>query len=124
MAIAHLLNRTLEVWRTVREPDGAGGWTQTQVFSHDLDMRVSRASVSEKVLARTDVGPMQGEAELTHILYADDGADLLRGDDVHDPENPADWYRIMGVQRSTNPETYVRAEAKLDQVEPTIDGGS
>lgn len=119
MSIGHLLNRNLEVWRTERQPDGAGGWIQTRVFSHNVDARISRASVSEKTFARSQVGDMQGEAELTHVLYFDDGTDVLRGDRLRDPEYSDEEYRIIGTQRATNPDVYIRAEAELDQPEIT-----
>lgn len=122
MSVGHLLNREVEVWRTQRQPDGAGGWVQTRVFSHFLPVRVSRAGVSEKSFARTEVGDMQGEAELRFIIYADDGADVLRGDRLRAPEYE-EQYRVIGTQKSTNPEVYVRIEAELEQPEPTFEEG-
>lgn len=119
MSIGHLLNREVEIWRTQREPDGAGGWVQTRVFSHRLEARISRASVRERAFARSEVGDMQGAAELTHILYFDDGSDILRGDRVRDPAFNDEEYRVIGTQRATNPDVYIRAEAELLQPELT-----
>lgn len=118
MSVGHLLNREVEVWRTERQPDGAGGWNQTRVFSHNLEVRISRASVREKSFARTEVGDMQGEAELTHIIYADDDADVLRGDRLRAVDFDEE-YRVIGTQRATNPDVYVRIEAEMQQPEPT-----
>lgn len=119
MSIGHLLNREVEVWRADRVSDGAGGWTKTFVFSHTLEARISRAGVSERSFARSEVGDMQGAAELTHILYFDDGADIRRADRVRDPEFDDEEYRVIGTQRATNPDVYVRAEAELVQREVT-----
>lgn len=124
MAIAHLLNRTVQVWRTEREPDGAGGWVSTRVFSHNLEVRISRAGVRERAFARTDVGDMQGAAELTHIIYADDDADIRRGDRLRTIDLEVVEYRVMGTQRATNPDVYIRAEAELIQPEETLPEGS
>jgi len=116
--VTHLLNRQIAVWRNSRTPDGAGGWVTERAFSHDLDVRVSRARISEPPLARSQVGPMQGEARVTHVVYADADADLLRGDEVRD-DTYGETYRVIGTQRSTQPDTYLRAEAELIQTEPT-----
>lgn len=125
MSIGHLLNRDVEIWRTTRTPDGAGGWHQTRVFSHVLPARISRASVGERTFTRSEVGDMQSAAELTHILYFDDGADVRRGDRVRDPVYDDEEYRVIGTQRSTNPEVYIRAETeRIEREQTTGEEGS
>jgi hypothetical protein len=61
---------------------------------------------------------MQAAAELTHIGYADEGSDVLRGDEWRDPDFD-EKFRIMGSQLSTNPDVYIRVECELVQSEPT-----
>lgn len=121
--IGHLTDRTVEVWRNVRTADGAGGWLTTRVYSHDLEVRISTASVAERSFARTQVGDMQGAAELTHVVYADGYADLLRGDQLRDDEFD-ERYRVIGTQRTSKAETYVRANCELIQTEPQNPEGS
>lgn len=121
--IGHLTDRTVEVWRNVRTPDGAGGWLTSRVFSHDLEVRISTASLSERSFARVQVGDMQGAAELSHVVYADGYADLLRGDELFD-ELFDERYRVIGTQRPSVPQAYVRANCQLLQVEPTEPEGS
>jgi hypothetical protein len=116
--VTHLLNRQIAVWRNSRTPDGAGGWVTERVFSHDLDVRVSRARINETRIVRSQIGPMQAEARVTHIVYADADADLLRGDELRD-NTYGETYRVIGTQRATGPDVYVRAEAELLQAEPT-----
>lgn len=116
--IGHLTDRTVEVWRNVRTPDGAGGWLTARLYSHDLEVRISTASLRERSFARTQVGDMQGAAELTHVVYADGYADILRGDELRDDEF-SENYRVIGTQRPSKAETYTRANCELIQVEPT-----
>lgn len=121
--IGHLTDRTVEVWRNVRTPDGAGGWLVTTLYHHDLEVRLNPASLRERSFARTQVGDMQGAAVLTHIMYCDGYADVLRGDEIKDDEF-SENYRVIGVQRPSKAETYTRVEVEQIQVEPTDPDGS
>lgn len=116
--VTHLLNRQVEVWRNSRTPDGAGGWATKRVYSHDLDVRVSRARINEVRIVRSQIGPMQAEARVTHIVYADGDADVLRGDELRD-DTYAEQFRVIGTQLATGPDVYLRAEAELIETEPT-----
>lgn len=120
--IGHLTNRTVEVWRNIRTPDGAGGWLTSRAYSHDLEVRISTASLRERSLARTQVGDMQGAAELTHVVYTDGLDDIVRGDELRDDEF-SEKYRVIGTQRPSEAATYIRANCELTQAEPTQPGG-
>lgn len=119
MSVIHLMNRVVAVWRTERTPDGAGGWITAKVFSHELDVRISRANIAERTFSRTAIGDMQAGAELTHIVYADGLADIRRGDELRDGEF-SELYRVIGTQRASVPDVYTRAQCELIEVEPFL----
>ncbi|CAL9457105.1 hypothetical protein SUDANB15_02542 [Streptomyces sp. enrichment culture] len=118
--VTFLLNRTLEVWRTSRVPDGAGGSVVTRVHSHDLKVRISSASMRERSLAPTQSGDTQGAAELTHVVYADGLADILRGDELRDAEF-GENYRVITTRRPSVA-VYTRADCERIESEPAEEG--
>lgn len=120
--IGHLTNRTVGVWRNQRTSDGAGGYVTTRVYSHDLEVRVSSASMRERSLALTQSGDTQGAAELTHVVYADGYADVVRGDELRDAEFD-EHFRVIATRRPSVAQTYTRADCELIESEP-YGGGS
>ena len=121
--IGHLTDTTVEVWRNVRTADGAGGWLTTRLYSHDLEVRISTASISDRKIAALQSGETQGAAVLSHVIYADGLADCVRGDELRDEEFDT-RYRVIGIQRTSRPDTYVRADCQMFEFEPEDGGGS
>lgn len=121
MGIGHLTNRTVEVWRTVRTPDGAGGYLTDRVYSHDLSVRIVPASARERLLSSSPSGETQGGADLTHITYVDSMDDVQRGDELRDEEF-AERFQVMSVRRPSDPYMYLRAECSQTQSEPDEEG--
>ncbi|MFH9957314.1 head-tail adaptor protein [Streptomyces roseolus] len=107
MDIAHLLNRTLEVWRTVRTPDGGGGWETALVRQADVPAKVDLPSASERMLAQ------QAGAKHTHSVYLLPGADVRRGDELRGGE---ETLRVVSVVEPSAP-VYRKAECTLTEQE-------
>lgn len=73
--LAHLYNTEVTVGRKTRPTsDGAGGFTETPGSAPDVPCRISPVSQAQRELGRRE------EGYLTHRLYCDEGADLIRGD--------------------------------------------
>ncbi|MFC8155865.1 head-tail adaptor protein [Streptomyces cinereoruber] len=107
MDIAHLLNRVLEVWRTVRSPDGGGGWETALVRQADVPAKVDQPSAAEQLLAQ------QGGAEHTHSVYLLPGADVRRGDELR---GGGQTFRVVSVIEPSAP-VYRKAECRLVEKE-------
>ncbi|MFG2837031.1 head-tail adaptor protein [Streptomyces zaomyceticus] len=107
MDITHLLNRTLEVWRTVSTPDGGGGYETALVRQADVLAKVDQPSASERMLAQ------QGGAEHTHSVYLLPGADVRRGDELR---GGGQAFRAVSVVEPSAP-VYRKAECQLIESE-------
>lgn len=100
---ARRLNRTLEVWRTVRSPDGGGGWETALVRQADVRAKVDQPSPSERLLAQ------QASSEHTHSAYLLPGADVRRGDELR---GDGQIFRVLSVIEPSTP-IYRKAECQL-----------
>lgn len=108
MDITHLLNRTLEVWRTSRVPDGLGGWTTTKVRQpDDVAAKVDQPTASERMLAQ------QAGSEHSHNVYLLSTAAVLRGDELR---GEGQEFRVLAVVEPSGP-VYRKAECQLIQKE-------
>jgi head-tail adaptor len=105
--ITHLLNRTLEVWRTGRIPDGLGGWTTTTARQGDVAAKVDQPSASERMLAA------QAGSEHSHNVYVQPTADVRRGDELR---GGTQVFRVLAVVQPSSP-VYSKAECQLIQKE-------
>ncbi|MGY3341201.1 SPP1 family predicted phage head-tail adaptor [Streptomyces filamentosus] len=103
MDITHLLNRVLEVWRTVRTPDGGGGWDTALVRQTDVAAKVDQPSAAERMLAQ------QAGAEHTHSVYVLPAADVRRGDELR---GAGQTLRVVSVVEPSAP-VYRKAECTL-----------
>jgi SPP1 family predicted phage head-tail adaptor len=101
--ITHLLNRTLEVWRIAREPNGSGGYRTTPVRQADVAAKVDQPSASERLLA------MQGGTEHTHSVYLQPTADVRRGDQLR---GDGQTFQVLSVVQPSTP-IYSKAECQL-----------
>ena len=107
MDITHLLNRTLEVWRTVATSDGAGGQDTTLVRQADVAAKVDQPSASVRMLAAA------AGSEHTHDVYLLPSADVRRGDELRDD---GQTFHVLSVVQPSAP-IYSKAECHLFQKE-------
>ena len=67
MSISHLLNRELDHYRTTAVRTPTGGLAEERALVGQVWARVPQPSATERIMARTQVGPQQGgEAPFTH----------------------------------------------------------
>lgn len=114
--IGHLLNRTLDVWRPETVPDGSGGQTVTYTQVGSVRVQVNQPTVEERLLAQ------QAGANLSHIIHALPGVDVVRGDELDGalPSDVPDGSRLRVVSAVSNSRsTYTRIEAEITQIEGT-----
>ncbi|GAB3856595.1 hypothetical protein GCM10029963_53230 [Micromonospora andamanensis] len=106
--IGHTLNTPLDVWRTVSEPDGAGGRTVTRSWVGTVQARISQPRAGEQVEAD------QAGARHDAWIYLLPRADVRRGDELR-PSGAADgsrpYWRVMSTVRPSVP-VYLRAAAE------------
>lgn len=107
MDITHLLNRTLEVWRTTTVSDGAGGQETLLVRQVDVAAKVDQPSASERMLA------VQAGSEHTHSVYLEPTAGVLRGDELR---GDGQTFRVLAVVQPSTP-VYSKADCQLIQQE-------
>ncbi len=69
-----LLNRTYEVERRSRVPDGQGGWVIVWADVGQIRGRMRPATSNERMVADSE------EQQITHVLYCIEGEDIVRGD--------------------------------------------
>jgi hypothetical protein len=113
--ISHLLDRALTVYRPTAEGDGAGGQTVTHAAAGDVRAMVSQPNAAERETAS------QHGVRLSHIVYAEPGADVRRGDQLGG-ELPSDVpagsrLRVIAIVRNSR-STYTRIECEITQTEP------
>ncbi len=85
-----------------------GGWVDTwaQVGSRPVRVRVSQPSATERTVAD------QSGAKLTHVVYADDRADVRRGDELRQPGRT---FKVLAVFEPSEPGTYLRVNCEVHQ---------
>lgn len=71
-----LLNNVAAVLRRTRISNGQGGWIIAYTFIGTLLVRIRPASSTEQEVAQRE------KRQITHVLYAEYGADIFRGDKV------------------------------------------
>ncbi|QBI56801.1 head-tail adaptor protein [Streptomonospora litoralis] len=118
--VAHLLDLTLDHYRveTVRTP--SGGLSEDRVHLGKVDVRPSQPSAQERALARTAVGPQQGQAELTQPVYVEADEDVRRGDELEDPVTGV-VRRVVARLRPSEEDAYLRLDVEVHQPEPTVE---
>lgn len=109
MVIGHMLNRTADVLREVRVPDGAGGWTaEEQPVLSGARCRIPQPTDTERVLAQ------QAGAEWDTRVYFPARTDVRRGDTLR-AYGPDERFRVVAVVSGSSPGVYVRADVKRVQ---------
>jgi SPP1 family predicted phage head-tail adaptor len=111
--IGHTLNRRLDVWRSVRTDDGAGGQTRDRVMVGTVRARISQPRAAERVVAE------QAGSEHDHNIYLLPAADVRRGDELLPAGalyGTRPYYRVISVVTPSAP-VYRRAEVELVDAE-------
>lgn len=90
--IGNLLNRSVEVYREQRSPDGAGGSVASWEHVATVRARVSQPTAAERVAAQ------QAGSELSARVYLDAHTDVRRGDEVRTPSG-TEVYRVVSLAR-------------------------
>lgn len=120
MSVAGLLNQTATLYRTMLTPNGAGGYEEERVVVRQLRVRVSQPGASERVMARTGVGPQQGAATLSYPVYTTADEVVYRNDELEMPSG--DVYRVEATMQPSKPGTYLRMDCEFIQKQPTNPG--
>jgi head-tail adaptor len=103
--IAHLLNRTLTVYREATTPDGLGGQTLGYVTVGAVPARVSRSTGTESNVAQ------QEGAVVTEDVYLEPGEDVRRNDFlVGDGEH----FEVLHVVEPSAADVYRKAGCRRD----------
>jgi head-tail adaptor len=110
VTVAHLLNRTLTVWREVVTDDGSGGQDVTRSNVGTVSAKVDQPTAKERDEAQ------QWGAEHSHSIFMLVDADVHRGDELR---GGGQVFRVLAtVKPSSN--TYLKAPAsELIQPETT-----
>lgn len=109
MGVAHLLNRSLEVWRPQTADDGSGGQTITLTQVGEVRAMVSQPSVQERLVVA------QSGAAHSHNVYALPDADVSRGDELR---GDGQVFRVIAEVEPSRP-VYLKAFCELIQTEGT-----
>lgn len=104
--VSRLLNTSAEVWRQTRTPDGMGGWDVTWAQLSTVRARLSQPSAMERQIAA------QAQAQLTHVVYAEDTADIRRNDQLR---RDGLIYEVTDTYQPSVPGTYLRVNCTLQQ---------
>lgn len=107
MSVRALLRSRREVWRSVRTPDGLGGWTVAASQVDTVRCKVDIPSAEE----RNSGG--QWSAEHTHTVFLLPTADVRRGDELRGGALPL---RVLAVIEPSGPR-YRKAVCSADQPE-------
>lgn len=121
MSIAHLLNQTATLYRFQLMPNDTGGFTEERVEIRQVRIRVSQPTATERMMARTGVGPQQGAAVLHYPVYAAPTEVVYRNDELE--LDNGDIYRAEAVLGPSKPGTYLRMDCQYIQKQPTNPGG-
>jgi SPP1 family predicted phage head-tail adaptor len=106
--IARLLNRSAEVWRDTRVPDGMGGWTSGRSKVGTVRCRISQPSATERLAAD------QNGTDLSHVVYLLPTADVRRGDELR---NAGRVFDVKAVYEPSVSDVYLRADCVVRQTQ-------
>lgn len=107
--IAHLMNRSADILREVRQDDGRGGAHVTlSPVAEGVPVRVPQPTDTERVLAQ------QAGAEFDARVYFAAGTDVRRGD-VLRAYFPREDFTVVAVYSGSAPGVYTRADVKRVQ---------
>lgn len=106
--VAHLLNRTLTVWRPSLTPDGSGGFDVDFDDVGEVRAKVDQPSTLER--QRAD----QWGSEHTHNIYLEPDAQVFRGDELRGDDQV---FRVLATVEPSYA-VYLKAPAQLVQAEP------
>lgn len=123
MSITHLLNREVGLYRYEATRNDTGGLIEERKHLRDIWVRISQPSVTERVLARTGVGPQQGGADTPFPAYTEPDEDVQRNDELEDPAT-GEVYRVKGLLRPSQDCVYLRMDCTYVQAEDVIGGDS
>lgn len=102
--ISHWLNRTLEVWRPVTAPDGAGGETVTMTDQEsDVAAKVDQPSAVEQQVAA------QWGSTHTHTIYCLPDVDVQRNDELR---GDGQIFKVLATFQPSTPR-YLKVQAEL-----------
>lgn len=104
--ISRLLNTSVEVWRATRTPDGGGGYEEAWVLVDTIRARISQPTARERLIAD------QAQAKLDTVVYAPDGADIRRNDELRQPSRS---FQVLATFQPSVPGTYLRADCYVIQ---------
>lgn len=107
-SVAHLLNRTLAVWRPAVSDDGSGGQDVTLSHVGDVRAKVDQPTAEERQVAD------QLRAEHTHTIRFLPDADVQRGDELR---GDGQTFHVLATLTPSHP-VYRRGLAQLIQSEP------
>lgn len=114
--LGHLWNRALAHYRTETVRNDMGGLDEQRIRLGVIAARVPQPTALERVMARSQVGPQQGQAELTQPVYCDPGEDVRRGDELVD-ETTGEVFRVVAAIRPSVA-VYLRLDTEVLQAEP------
>ena len=117
--LGHLWNRTVDHYRTETVRNATGGLDEQRIQVGVLDVRVPQPTALEWVVARSQVGPQQGQAELTQPVYCDPDEDVQRGDELEDPVS-GEVFRVVAAIRPSEA-VYLRLDTQVLQAEPRVE---
>ena len=120
MAVAWLLNQTVTLYRDILTPNETGGFDQDRTEIRQLRVRVSQPGATERVMARTGVGPQQGAAKLTYPVYTAPSEVVYRNDELETDQGHV--YRVEAAFEPSKPNTYLRLDCIYIQRQPTNPG--
>lgn len=78
MSVNHLLNRSVTVTRRTSSSDGSGSNPTTPAVIATIRAKIDAARASDRMLADQDAD------RVTHTIYFNPGADIVRDDVVND----------------------------------------
>jgi SPP1 family predicted phage head-tail adaptor len=107
IGVARRLNRTLEVWRPVTTPDGAGGQATVLTQVGTVRAKVDQPSAADRMLAQ------QSGSRHTHTVYLLPAADVARGDELRGAGQRLAVHHVF----SPSAPNYRRADCELTQSE-------
>lgn len=105
--IAHLMNRTMDVFRERLSSDGAGGSVSSWERVDTVQVRVSQPTTAERVTAQ------QAGSELSARVYLDPRTDVRRGDELR-TVSEVETYRVVSLVRPSVA-VYLRADCERVQ---------
>ncbi len=121
MSISHLLNRELDHYRTTAVRTPTGGLAEERALVGQVWARVPQPSATERIMARTQVGPQQGGAELTQPVYVEPQEDIRRGDELADAAT-GEVFRVKDAITPSKEGVYLRLDTEVVQAETVGEG--